>query len=92
MRVAAPSPSIGLRQTAAKISTAERRDQAPQFGGIETPLNLDPKTLGQYNPKLSIPRLACRPSPILNDLDGNNPFPASILCSAPAPCIKRVHG
>jgi hypothetical protein len=77
--------------TAAQIAAVERRDQTPQLGGIETPINLDPKTLGQYDPKLSIPHPVCRPSTILNYLYRNNLLVGLRLRNTPSPCIERMH-
>src|ERR1035441_8609286 len=98
MRVAAPSPGIDLHwlwQAVAHLRTIKGYDQAPQFRGIEAGIDLDPKPLSKYDPKLSIPcQASClhrahTRSTILNHLDRNTLLPRSP--NTPAPCIERMH-
>ena len=99
MRVAAPKPSIQLhrpRQAAAQISTVEHCNQTQKFGCIEARLDLDPKPISEYDPKLAVRHQASCPhrAPVrfmnLNDLNGNNLLGRSKLRNALTPCIKSM--
>jgi len=84
------------RQAGASLRTIQRHNQTPQFGGIETRLNLDPKPLREHNPKLSaLTQTRSAPLPghcgILNDFDGNNLLFGFRLCYPLAPGIQRKH-
>jgi len=86
-----------MRHNAAQVPAVERGDQTPQFGGIKPRINLDPKTISKYDPKLSIRPVTCPSGPrtrsaILNDLDRNNLLVRSRLYDTPSPCIERMYG